>query len=124
MAKSIEEAVKNVPKTVTIDVEAESWSKGYQAATQDCATYSSSGQIHDTYYVVPYYMTLLREFSPLIILLIFLLLFLFFLKRAVKRQRTYFEKYDLSMERQKQALEGIETTNKLLAEISQKLDKR
>jgi hypothetical protein len=110
-------AEKPTPKTVSIDVDTESYSKGYEDAyiryTKQPAQYWG----HDSQYWVDYAVAWL----PIVLLAIF---FLVVTKKATTRQKILLDKYTTLVETQIKALQESQITNKLLGEILAKPDKK
>ena len=102
-------------KSITIDVNAESYGKGYEDASAECAkqdreTWVSYGQKQ--------FISTIEGWIPVILLLGLVILW------SKRRWRTYDAMNLAIVERQKQSLELIAKTNMLLAEISKKLDSK
>lgn len=104
-------------KTITIDVNEESYNQGYSDAYAGCSKNSDLYLGHTS----TYWTDLAVSWFPFSV---FIFVFCILLLRGTKQQKSYMDKYNVSMDRQQKALEIMEQTNKLLAEISHKLNNK
>lgn len=113
---------KTVPKTITVDVNAESYNRGYDDAYEGCykATQPAESFLGHT---KQYWFDITIAWMPL---LICFLVIIVLAGRSVKKQKEYMagytKRHDDSLDKQKQALEELKKINLLLLEISKKLD--
>lgn len=114
---------KQTPKTITVDVNAESYNKGYDDAYEGC--YKTT-QPTEKYmgHTGQYWFDSLLNWLPIFI---FLLIILAVASKSVKRQKEYMagyvKRHDDALNKQQQAYEELQKMSALLSEISKKLDR-
>jgi len=107
---------KQIPKTMTIDVNEQSWSKGYDVGyNEGCPQITRPTYLG---YPMSYWGDLVANYAPLGLFFVLIMLF------ARRQRKQYLNKYETSLERQKQSVDLQEKAIQLLTEISQKLDKK
>ena len=61
---------KEIPKTITVDVNKASWSDGYNSADEDCAAYSKSQSDLYLGHTMTYWVDLAVSWIPLLVIVV------------------------------------------------------
>lgn len=121
-------STKEAPKTITVDVDEQSWAGGYDAASKDCTYYNQPPAQQYLGRTLQQWEKLAFDLIPL---LIFIVIFLAFFNVAIKKQRAAYKKMnddavlriEKSIENQLKAIEEQKKTNNLLQQLLEKMDK-
>ncbi len=120
---------KEIPNTITVDVNAQSWDDGYNAAEKECAAYSQKSVDKYLGHTVYQWQSLAFSFSPLLVFILIVFLwarirgkqYTQMNKDIIERQKKSLEVVEKSVEMQEKQVELAEKANILLQQLLEKL---
>ncbi len=122
-------AEKEIPKTITVDVNTQSWADGYEAADKECAAYSQKPAEKYFGHTVYQWQHLAFNFIPLFLLIVLAIIWVRFLTKRQKKlyyeiNEKNIERIERSIAKQDKGIENQEKTNALLQQLLEKMDKK